>query len=131
MTTSNLRNAVSGWVQLALGETDPKLRGEAIVGSVVLLCFVAGALLGGVCTLHLQAYPLLPCVVLAGAGTALTIRQRERRLSQDETTFSSTANYQLNLAGIFPRRFLTTWLTRNSIPCFFPDRSLFRLASKT
>ena len=81
MTTSNLRNAVSGWVQLALGETDPKLRGEAIVGSVILLCFVAGALLGGVCTLHLQAYPLLPCVVLAAAGTALTIRERERRLS--------------------------------------------------
>jgi Protein of unknown function (DUF1275) len=47
MTTSNLRNAVSGWVQLALGETDPKLRGEAIVGSVILLCFAAGALLGG------------------------------------------------------------------------------------
>jgi uncharacterized membrane protein YoaK (UPF0700 family) len=81
MTTSNLRNAVSGWVQLALRETNPKLRGEAIVGSVVLLCFVAGALLGGVCTLHLQAYPLLPCVVLAGAGTVLTIQQRERRLS--------------------------------------------------
>lgn len=34
MTTSNLRSAVSGWVQLALGETDPKLWGEAIVGSV-------------------------------------------------------------------------------------------------
>lgn len=81
MTTSNLRNAVSGWVQLALGETDPELRGEAIVGSVVLLCFVAGALLGGVCTLRLRAYRLLPCVVLAAAGTVLTIRERERRLS--------------------------------------------------
>ena len=81
MTTSNLRNAVSGWVQLTLGETDPKLRGEAIVGSVVLLCFVAGALLGGVCTLHLQAYQLLPCVVLTAAGTLLTFRERERRLS--------------------------------------------------
>jgi uncharacterized membrane protein YoaK (UPF0700 family) len=80
MTTSNLRNAVSGWVQLALGETDPKLRGGAIVGSVVLLCFVAGALLGGVCTLHLSA-PLLPAVVLAAAGTVLTIRERERKLS--------------------------------------------------
>ena len=83
MTTSNLRNAVSGWVQLTLGETDPKLRGEAIVGSVVLLCFVAGALLGGICTLHLQAYRLLPCVVLTAAGTVLTFRERERRLSLD------------------------------------------------
>ena len=80
MTTSNLRNAVSGWVQLALGETDPELRGEAIVGSVILLCFVAGALLGGVCTLHLPAYSLLPCVLLVAAGTLLTIRERERRL---------------------------------------------------
>ena len=81
MTTSNLRNAVSGWVQLALGETDPKLRGEAIVGSVILLCFAAGALLGGVCTLRLPACPLLPAVVLAAAGTLLTIRERERRLN--------------------------------------------------
>jgi uncharacterized membrane protein YoaK (UPF0700 family) len=80
MTTSNLRNAVSGWVQLSLGETDPKLRGQAIVGSVILLWFAAGALLGGVCTLRLQACPLLPCVVLAATGTLLTIR--ERRLSR-------------------------------------------------
>jgi uncharacterized membrane protein YoaK (UPF0700 family) len=81
MTTSNLRNAVSGWVQLAMGENDPKLRGGAIVGSVVLLCFVAGALLGGVCTLHLPAYQLLPAVVLAAAGTLLTMRERERKLA--------------------------------------------------
>jgi len=81
MTTSNLRNAVSGWVQLALGETDPKLRGEAIVGSVILLCFVAGALLGGVCTLRSPTYPLLPAVVLAAAGTALTMRERKRKLN--------------------------------------------------
>jgi uncharacterized membrane protein YoaK (UPF0700 family) len=81
MTTSNLRNAVSGWLQLALGETDPKLRGEGIVGSVIFLCFAAGALLGGVCTLRLPAFPLLPCVVLAAAGTLLTMRERERRLS--------------------------------------------------
>jgi uncharacterized membrane protein YoaK (UPF0700 family) len=81
MTTSNIRSAVSGWVQLALGETDPKLRGEAIVGSVIFLCFAAGTLLGGGCTLHLPAYPLLPCVVLAAAGTVLTVRERERRLS--------------------------------------------------
>jgi uncharacterized membrane protein YoaK (UPF0700 family) len=81
MTTSNLRNAVSGLVQLAMGETDPKLRGGAIVGSVVLLCFVAGALLGGACTLRLPAYQLSPAVVLAAAGTLLTIRERERRLS--------------------------------------------------
>ena len=81
MTTSNLRNAVSGWVQLALGETDPKLRGEAIVGSVILLCFVAGALLGGVCTLRLSTYPLLPAVVLAAAGTSLTLRERKRKLN--------------------------------------------------
>ena len=79
MTTSNLRNAVSGWVQLALGETDPKLRGEAIIGSTILLCFAAGALLGGVCTLRLPAYPLLPGVVLAAAGTLLTLRERRRR----------------------------------------------------
>jgi uncharacterized membrane protein YoaK (UPF0700 family) len=89
MTTSNLRNAVSGWVQLALGETDPRLRGEAVVGSVILLCFVAGALLGGVCTLRLPACPLLPVVVLAAAGTLLTIRERERRLKQDATTLGS------------------------------------------
>ena len=78
MTTSNLRSAVSGWVQLALGETDPKLRGEAIVGSVIFLCFAAGALLGGVCTLRLPACSLLLAVVLATAGTLLTIRERER-----------------------------------------------------
>lgn len=81
MTTANLRNAVSGWVQLALGETDPKLRGEAIVGSMISLCFAAGALLGGVCTLGLPAFPLLPAVVLAAAGTLLTIRERHRRLN--------------------------------------------------
>ena len=81
MTTSNLRNAVSGWVQLALGETDPKLRGEAIVSSVIFLCFAAGALLGGVCTLRLPGYPLLPAVVLASAGTMLTIRERKLRLN--------------------------------------------------
>lgn len=81
MTTSNLRSAVSGWVQLALGETDPKLWGEAIVGSVILLCFAAGAVLGGVCTLRLPAYALLPAVVLAAAGTLLTMRERERRLN--------------------------------------------------
>jgi uncharacterized membrane protein YoaK (UPF0700 family) len=81
MTTSNLRNAVSGWVQLALGETNPKLRGQVIVGSVILLCFAAGALLGGVCTLRLPAYPLLPAVVLAAVGTLLTMRERERRLN--------------------------------------------------
>jgi len=81
MTTSNLRNAVSGWVQLALGETDPKLRGEAIVGSVILLCFAAGALLGGVCTLRLPACPLLPGVVLVAGGTLLTMRERARGLN--------------------------------------------------
>jgi uncharacterized membrane protein YoaK (UPF0700 family) len=81
MTTSNLRNAVSGWVQLALGETDPKLRGEAIIGSAIFLCFVTGTLLGGVCTLRLPAYPLLPAVVLAAAGTLLTMRERKRKLN--------------------------------------------------
>ena len=81
MTTSNLRNAVSGWVQLALGEADPKLRGEAIVGSVILLCFAAGALVGGVCTLRLPNYQLFPCVVLVTAGTLLTVRERQRRLN--------------------------------------------------
>jgi uncharacterized membrane protein YoaK (UPF0700 family) len=81
MTTSNLRNAVSGWMQLAMGDTDPKVWGEAIVGSVILLCFVAGALLGGVCTLRLPACTLLPVVVLAAAGTLLTIRERQRRLN--------------------------------------------------
>ena len=86
MTTSNLRNAVSGWVQLALGETDPKLRGEAIVGSTILLCFAAGAVLGGVCTLRLPTYALLPSVVLAAAGTLLTLRERQRRLNYDKTT---------------------------------------------
>jgi uncharacterized membrane protein YoaK (UPF0700 family) len=55
MTTSNIRSAVSGWVQLALREKDPKLRGEAIVGSVIFLCFAAGALLGAACTLRLRA----------------------------------------------------------------------------
>jgi uncharacterized membrane protein YoaK (UPF0700 family) len=92
MTTSNLRNAVSGWVRLALGETDPKLRGEAIVGSVISLCFAAGALLGGVCTLRLPAYPLLPSVVLATAGTLLTLRERQRRLNYDKTTHGSNAD---------------------------------------
>jgi uncharacterized membrane protein YoaK (UPF0700 family) len=81
MTTANLRSAVSGWVQLALRETDPKLRGEAIVGSVISLCFAAGTLLGGVCTLGLPAFPLLPAVVLVAAGTLLTIRERQRRLN--------------------------------------------------
>jgi uncharacterized membrane protein YoaK (UPF0700 family) len=81
MTTSNLRNAVSGWVQLSLSEKDPKLPGQAIVGSLILLCFAAGALLGGVCTLRLPAYPLLPAVVLAAAGTLLTMREREQRLN--------------------------------------------------
>lgn len=80
MTTSNLRNAVSGWVQLAMVERDPKLWGEAIVGSGILLCFVAGALLGGVCTLRLPECPLLPVVVWAAAGTLLTMRERQRRL---------------------------------------------------
>jgi uncharacterized membrane protein YoaK (UPF0700 family) len=79
MTTSNLLNAVSGWVQLALGENDPTHLGKAIVGSTILLCFAAGALLGGICTLQLTAYPLLPVVVLATAGTLLTIRERGRK----------------------------------------------------
>jgi uncharacterized membrane protein YoaK (UPF0700 family) len=81
MTTSNLRNAVSGWVQLTLRETDPKLRGEAIVGSVILLCFAAGALLGGVCTLRLPAFPLLPPIVLVAVGTLLTMRERAGRIN--------------------------------------------------
>jgi uncharacterized membrane protein YoaK (UPF0700 family) len=81
MTTSNLRNAVSGWVQLARGETDPKLLGEAIVGSVILLCFAAGAVLGGVCTLRLPAHALLPSLLLAAVGTLLTLRERKRRLN--------------------------------------------------
>jgi uncharacterized membrane protein YoaK (UPF0700 family) len=81
MTTSNLLNAVSGWVQLALGETDPTLRGKAIVGSIILLCFASGALLGGACTLQLPAYPLLPVVVLAAVGTLLTVRERGRILN--------------------------------------------------
>lgn len=81
MTTSNIRNAVSGWVRLALGETDPKLRGEAIIGSVIFLCFVRGALLGGVCTLRLLTYPLLPAVVFAAVGTLLTLRERGRSLA--------------------------------------------------
>ncbi|MGA7622004.1 MAG: YoaK family protein [Candidatus Acidiferrales bacterium] len=84
MTTVNLRNAVSGWVQLAMGETDPNLRGEAIVGTVISLCFAAGALLGGVCTLGLPAFALLPAVVLTAAGVLLTIRERQRRLSSQE-----------------------------------------------
>jgi uncharacterized membrane protein YoaK (UPF0700 family) len=83
MTTSNLRNAVSGWVQLALGETDPKLRGKAILGSVISLSFAAGALFGGVCALRLPAYPLLPVVVLAAAGTLLTVRERRRSSRRD------------------------------------------------
>jgi uncharacterized membrane protein YoaK (UPF0700 family) len=81
MTTANLRSAVSGWVQLALGESGPSFRAEAIVGSVISLCFAAGALLGGICTLGLPFFPLLPVVVLAAAGTLLTIRERRRRLN--------------------------------------------------
>jgi uncharacterized membrane protein YoaK (UPF0700 family) len=73
MTTSNLRNAVS--------ETDRKLRGEAIVGSVISQCFAAGTLLGGVCTLHVPAYPLVLVVVLAVAGTLPTFREREQTLN--------------------------------------------------
>ena len=80
MTTSNLLNAVSGWVQLALGETDPTHRGKAIVGSMILLCFSGGAPLGGVCTLQLPAYPLLPVVALAATGMLLTVRERRRKL---------------------------------------------------
>jgi len=80
MTTSNLLNAASGCVQLALGETDPTHRGKAIVGSMILLCFAGGALLGGVCTLQLPAYPLLPVVVLAAAGMPLTMRERRSSL---------------------------------------------------
>ena len=80
MTTSNIRSAVSGWMQLALREKDPKLRGEAVVGSVIFLCFSAGALLGAACTLRLRTYTLLPCVLFAVAGTLLTIRERERNL---------------------------------------------------
>jgi len=48
---------------------------------MTLLCFAAGALLGGVRTLQLPAYPLLPVVVLALAGTLLTMRERGRRLN--------------------------------------------------
>ena len=47
---------------------------------MILLCFAAGALLGGVCTLRWVAHPILPGVVLAAAGTLLTLRERERRL---------------------------------------------------
>jgi len=80
MSTSNLRHAVSGWVQLAIGERDPNLRGEAIVASVVSLCFLAGAVLGGVCTLGLPAFALLPAVVLTAVGMLLTVRERQRSL---------------------------------------------------
>lgn len=48
---------------------------------MISLCFASGALLGGVCTLGLRALQLLPVVVLATAGTLLTIQERKRRLN--------------------------------------------------
>src|SRR5215469_15720713 len=54
--------------------------GKAIVGSMILLCFAGGALLGGVCTLQLPGNPLVPVVVLASAGMLLTMRERRSRL---------------------------------------------------
>jgi uncharacterized membrane protein YoaK (UPF0700 family) len=83
MTTSNLVDAVSGWVQLAMGDTDPELRGKAVIGTMILLCFAAGALLGGIFTLRVPAYALLPAVVLAAIGTLITLREREHRLRED------------------------------------------------
>ena len=75
MTTSNLLNAVSGGCNSLWGKPTPH-GGKAIVGSMILLCFAGGALLGGVCTLQLPANPLVPVVVLAAAGMLLTMRER-------------------------------------------------------
>lgn len=74
-------NAVSGWVQLALRETDSKLRGEAIVGSVISCCALLPARYWRRLHAPLAGYPLLSAVVLAAAGTLLILRERERRLN--------------------------------------------------
>lgn len=78
MTTGNIRDAVSGLVQAALGEADPKLRGEAVVSGLVFLCFATGALFGGLYTRYDEKHSLIPCALLVFLGMLLTLRERRR-----------------------------------------------------
>ena len=61
-----------------MGETDPTLQGKAISGSMILLCFAARDVAGGVSELHLLACSLFLTAVLAAAGTPLTTRAGQR-----------------------------------------------------
>ena len=76
MTTGNLRNATSSVVFLMMGRDIEKNRGQAVVSFTIFVCFLAGALFGGLYTRHDQRHALAPTVVLVLVGFVLTWRQR-------------------------------------------------------
>ena len=76
MTTSNLRNGTSAIVSWLMGRDREKSRGQAIVSATIFLCFMAGALLGGLYTRRDARHALLPTFLLILIGFALTWRQR-------------------------------------------------------
>ena len=62
MTTGNLRDAVIGLASWLTGDDVRQNRAKSLTLAAVCLSFLAGALLGGLCTLHLSRFALLPCM---------------------------------------------------------------------
>ncbi len=76
MTTGNLRDGTSSIVFWMMGRDPEKNRGQAVVSFTIFVCFLAGALFGGLYTRHNQRHALAPTVVLVLVGFVLTWRQR-------------------------------------------------------
>ncbi len=83
MTTGNLRNGTTAVVFWLLNRDRPKNSGQAIVSFTILICFLLGALLGGLYTRFDPKHALGPGFVLVLVGFVLTWRQRKLSLKRD------------------------------------------------
>jgi uncharacterized membrane protein YoaK (UPF0700 family) len=82
MTTSNIKNATTGFVLWLIGKERAKNRGRAIVSTAACLSFLLGALFGGFYTYRHEAHALTPVVFLVLTGLLLTWRKRQINTKQ-------------------------------------------------
>ena len=76
MTTGNLRNGTTALVYWMLGRDRAKNGRQSIVSFTILVCFLSGALLGGLYTRFDPKHALAPGVLIVLVGFLLTWRQR-------------------------------------------------------
>ncbi len=83
MTTGNIRNMATGFVQWMRGRNVAANRGKTTLAGLICISFLAGVLLGGMYMRWHMRYQLAPCVALVVAALLLTWRERVMLLRSD------------------------------------------------